>query len=315
MTKAFVLGAGLGTRLKPLTDQLPKPLIPVFGRPLISYAFEHLARSGVSEFIVNTHHLAEEYDRHYPDGTYRSAPIAFRNEPVLLETGGGIDNVADLLAGSPFYVYNGDILTDLPLSPLRQAHADSGHLVTLALRSKGPALHLHLQADGSVTDIRDMLGTGGKGTHQFTGIYACDPAFLAMLRHGEKHSVIPIFLELIKAGRLGGAVIDEGHWWDLGTRDAYLDAHAAIAGSAFPSYLGDAAATWQNSALAGAEVAPSATFDAASSIGKGAKVGDGAVLENSIVWSGGSVAPGAHLKRCIVRSDQIAEGALEGQDL
>ena len=316
VTKAFVLGAGLGTRLHPLTEQLPKPLIPVFGRPLISYAFEHLASAGVREFVVNTHHLAEEYDRLFPDLRHGEAPITFRHEPVLLETGGGIDNVADLIGGAPFLVYNGDILTDLPLAPLIQTHADSRHLVTLALRTEGAAQHIALDhATGSVTDIRDFLGTGEEGSFQFTGVYACDPAFLAQLRHGEKHSVIPVFLELIKNGRLGGVVIDAGDWWDLGTREAYLDAHRDIAGSPFPRHLGRLAEAWQSSTSIGSEIGEGAKIDSFSSVGGGAVIGEGSELENSVVWPGGQVAPGAQLRRCVVRRGQFAEGKLDGQDV
>src|SRR5260221_425111 len=122
MNKAFVLGAGLGTRLRPLTDQLPKPLIPVFHKPLICYAFDHLLASGVREFIVNTHHLPEKYADAFPDSIYKGTPVTFRHEPVLLETAGGIANIADLVRDESFLVYNGDILTDLPLAPLINEH-------------------------------------------------------------------------------------------------------------------------------------------------------------------------------------------------
>ncbi len=316
MNKAFVLGAGLGTRLHPLTEQLPKPLIPVFGAPLIAYAFEHLASAGVGEFVVNTHHLAGAYEKLFPESRHGACPITFRHEPVLLETGGGIDNVADLLAGAPFLVYNGDILTDLPLDELIRTHANSRHLVTLAVRSAGPALHIALGEDGSsVLDIRDLNGSGAPCRYQFTGVYACDPAFLAQLQHGTKHSVIPVFLELIKEGRLGAAVVDSGDWWDLGERGSYLDAHRAIAGSPFPRYLGDGHTAWQRNVSPGAMVADSAEIDASSSVGPGARVGEGAELSNSIVWPGGQVAAGARLRRCIVRAGQRAEGELAGVDL
>ena len=83
--KAFVLAAGLGTRLRPLTDQLPKPLIPVGHKPLITFAFDHLiADAGIEEFIVNTHHLPEAFPAAFPEGIYRSRPVTFRREPVLL---------------------------------------------------------------------------------------------------------------------------------------------------------------------------------------------------------------------------------------
>jgi mannose-1-phosphate guanylyltransferase len=313
---AFVLGAGLGTRLKSLTEQLPKPMIPVFGRPLIEYAFEHLADAGLRRFVVNTHHRAEEYTQHFPDGHYRNLPITFRHEPVLLETGGGIDNVADLLAGSPFIVYNGDILTDLPLAPLLETHAASGAMVTLALRSEGAANHVALSpATGRISDIRNLLGSGDPGSFQFTGIYACQPEFLNHLRHGEKHSVIPIFLELIKAGQLGGTVLDGGNWWDLGTRDAYLDAHLAIAGSPFPRYQGEAAYAWQQAVSEGAELAEGVKIDPASAVGKGAKIGIDASLKNCVVWEGGKVQDDASLNRCIVRRGQSASGELTDTDV
>jgi NDP-sugar pyrophosphorylase family protein len=96
--KAFVLGAGLGERLRPLMAQLPKPLIPVFHRPLITYAFDHLLQVGIKDFVVNTHHIPEAYAQAFPDGSYRGSAISFRNEsPVRLETAGGIANVRDLL--------------------------------------------------------------------------------------------------------------------------------------------------------------------------------------------------------------------------
>ena len=96
--------------------QRPK-IIPIHQKPLITYAFDHLLHSGFTEFIVNTHHRAEAYSDTFPDGNYRGAPITFRHEPDLLETGGGIANISDLVAGDSFMVYNGDILTDLPLEP------------------------------------------------------------------------------------------------------------------------------------------------------------------------------------------------------
>src|SRR4029079_1548596 len=130
MDKAFVLGAGLGTRLRPLTDQLPKPLIPFFHRPLITRAFDYLRGAGVREFIVNTHHIPARFADAFPHTEYRGASITFRHEPVLLETAGGIANIADLVNDAHFIVYNADILADLPLLPLLQAHAQSGNLVT-----------------------------------------------------------------------------------------------------------------------------------------------------------------------------------------
>ncbi len=156
---AFVLGAGLGTRLRPLTDTLPKPLVPVIRKPLITFAFDHLiADAGVERFVVNTHHRAEAYAAAFPDNSYRGRPLDFRHEPILLETAGGIKNVADLLPrDEPFWVYNGDILTDLPLAPALAQHRASGALVTLILRTgRNPDDPRHIAFDPAAGQVRDI---------------------------------------------------------------------------------------------------------------------------------------------------------------
>lgn len=307
MNKAFVLGAGLGTRLKLLTAQLPKPLIPVFHRPLITYAFDHLLGAGIREFIVNTHHLPGCYDAAFPDRTYKGAPVTFRHEPVLLETAGGIANIIDLVAGGSFIVYNGDILTDLPLAPLMAAHQASDHLVTLVLRSTGAAPHIAFDKNsGLVTDIRNKLNTGNTGSHQFTGIYAVHPDFLKHLEPGKIESVIPIFLKLIQeGGRIGGVVVDEGYWWDLGDRDSYLNAHAAL--------LRKQPDDSPVSALA--SIDPSAHLQGMNIISEGATIEAGAVLEDCILWPDSHVLKDARLQRCIVRRGMSASGSLKNTDV
>ena len=305
VTQAFVLGAGIGERLRPLTEQLPKPLIPVFHRPLITYAFDHLHAAGVQRLVVNTHHLAAAYDVAFPDKAYRGMPVTFRNEsPVRLETAGGIANVRDLLQEQPFLVYNGDILTNLPLEPLVRAHQESGNVVTLALRSHGPALHIAVDPTGTrVTDIRNKLGTGDQGTHLFTGIYACSPAIHDWITPGKVESVIPIFLKMIESGvKVGAVVLDGGEWWDLGSRTQYLSAHSALNGMHGPAIHPDA------------QVAEGATLRRANVIGPGAVVESGAQLEDCILWPGARVVAGAQLARCIVRGGITAAGIFEDVD-
>lgn len=313
VNKAFVLGAGMGERLRPLTDQLPKPLIPVFQKPLITYAFDHLLAAGVREFVVNTHHIPEAYARTFPEKSYRGAPIHFRHEaPVRLETAGGIANVRDLLGEEPFIVYNGDILTDLPLEKLLNEHRQRGNMVTLGLRSQGAALHISLDSDtGLVTDIRGKLGTGKEGEFLFTGIYVVEPDFFQWLTPGKVESVIPIFLNLIQQGhRLGGVVVDEGEWWDLGSRSSYLDAHRALQekGASFPAYA-KGEETGRFLCDASATVSPGANLHGVNVIGEDCEVGPQADLTDCILWPGAKVAAGATLQRCIVRSGVTASGA------
>ena len=319
--KAFVLAAGLGTRLRPLTDQLPKPLIPVGLKPLITFAFDHLiADTGVEEFIVNTHHRAEAFEAAFPEAQYRGRPLHFRHEQVLLDTGGGIKNIADLLGPQPetFLVYNGDILTDLPIGPAIEHHRASGNEVTLVLRSQDGPKHLAWDpATGQILDIRNRLGTGFPEAYAFSCVYLVEPAFLDRIPAGQVISVIPIFQEMIRNGaKLGGILIDEGIWRDLGSRKEYLQAHRdlrADAGRSFPRY-GAPDPGWLDWIAPSATIAPSARVQGASVIGAGARVGDNAVLEDSILWSGAEIASSAVLKGCIVRASQTAAGNAKNQD-
>jgi len=221
---AFVLGAGLGLRLRPLTDDWPKPLLPVRGRPLMTYALDHLLGVGVRRFIVNTHHRPERYNQIFPDGRWRGVPLLFRHEPVLLNTGGGLKNIEDLLEDDEsLWVYNGDILADLPLAPLRDGHGEGKQEVTLALRSRGPCRNVSVDGKGRICDFRFVLGAPAVEFFQFTGIYLVRRSFLGRLRAGGREDLISVLLDRIRTepGSIGHVVIDEGGWEDVGTLDAY----------------------------------------------------------------------------------------------
>ena len=316
MKKAFVLGAGLGTRLRPMTLQLPKPLIPVHHRPLIVRAFKHLRAAGVEEFVVNTHHLPETYPKTFPGGRWEGCRVYFRHEPVLLETGGGLANVADLLKGGPFFVYNGDILTDVPLQSAWDAHVDQGNLVTLLLRSDAPVKNVAFDAaGGQVLDLRNARGINHPDQRGFTGLYVVSPGFFDYLVPGKIESVVGGLLRAIEAGeRIGGVLADDGQWLDLGDRAGYLAAHAAGRTGGFPKYRPWTAAE-MTAVHSDAIVDPTAEVDANSSVGPGAVVEAGAVVRGSVIWPGGRVAAGAVLTRCIVRCGQTAAGVLTDVDL
>lgn len=315
--QAFILGAGLGTRLRPLTESLPKPLVPVWNRPLITYAFDHLIHDlGVESFAVNTHHCPAAYDEAFPSGSYRGRAVHFRLEPVLLDTAGGLDNLRDWLPrNEPFVVYNGDILTDLPLAAAVEQHRRGGDLVTLVLRSRGDELRVGFDTDrGKVVDLRGVLAPDWPHRFQFTGIYVVSPEFLDHLVPGKIESVVLPILEVIRtSGRIGGIVIDEGSWSDLGERGSYLESLGTLAGG-FPRYeVPDQTESLRISPEA--VISPGVSIDRLSSVGPGASIGEGAVLEESVVWPGGRVAAGARLKRVVVRGGQCASGVLEDTDL
>ncbi|MDQ5986037.1 MAG: nucleotidyltransferase family protein [Syntrophus sp. SKADARSKE-3] len=221
---AFILGAGLGTRMLPLTETCPKPLLPVAGRPIITYAMDHLLEAGVKRFIVNTHHQAQRYSEIFPKGEWRGKPIIFRHEPVLLNTGGGLKNIEDLLTGDEvIWVYNGDIMTDLPLKRLLEGHMAGGKEVTLALRSTGAPRNVSLDSRGAICDFRFVLGAKAQIHCLFTGIYIVSRFFLRRLEAGGKQDIVSIFIDMVREqpGAVGGVIIDEGEWDDIGSPEAY----------------------------------------------------------------------------------------------
>lgn len=317
---AFVLGAGLGTRLRPLTEDRPKPLVPIFGKPLITFAFDHLRAFGVERFVVNTHHHPEAYERllgaRGGSAVYQGCPVSFRHEPVLLDTAGGIGNVRDLLGDEPFLVHNGDVLADLPLAGLIAAHFENGNIATLLLRSSGGPLHVQFDRQKRlVMDIRGGIGGRGEPAFLFSGIYVLSPEIFRYIPEGKICSIVPIFLEIAKAGgRVGGIVLDEGLWFDLGTRESYLEAHRIFSpGAAGLSYPLDR--VWPMPVHSGAKVGEGVVFEGFCSVGAGAEIGAGARLKNCVVWKDAKIASRAALEDCIVRDGRRAEGILRAADI
>jgi mannose-1-phosphate guanylyltransferase len=320
VTKAFFLGAGLGTRLRPLTDRVPKPLVSFFHQPLIRHAWQACRDLGMRDFAINTHHLPGVWKdpilgigagsweingeragnrENVEQGCLEGTTVRLFHEPLLLDTGGGLRNVRQWIGDQDVLVHNGDIFSSMNLEVLIGAHLASGLPATLALRSHGVARHIAVDDSHSrVIDIREKLSRA-TGTHVFSGVYCMNAGVLDCLPDDPVVSVIPAFLQLASQNRLGAVVLDDGQWFDLGERESYLTAHRI-------SNLGPIIHST-------ARIDPAAVV-VSSVIGPDAIVPAGAVVRNSVLWPGTCLTGDADLHRCIVFSGVTVSGRHNDED-
>ena len=211
-------------RLRPLTERCPKPLLDIGGRPVITYAMDHLLSIGVDRFIVNTHHRPADFIQKFPDRSWRDTPIIFRNEPILLDTAGGLKNIEDLIdEDKTILCYNGDVIADLPLKKLLDFHKQKNPEATLVLRSRGGPLSVSINEQDEIRDIRGELKHAGVKKCLFTGIYALETSILKYIEAGKSESIVSILLRRIqsKPGSVMGLILDEGSWHDIGSTETY----------------------------------------------------------------------------------------------
>jgi len=310
--QAFVLAAGRGKRLRPLTDDLPKPLIPIFQKPLITFALDHLINVGVQSFVINTHRRPELFEEFFCDNEYKGHSVTLAHEPDLLETGGGIKNVEGHLGSDPFLTYSSDILTDIDLQPLIDEHFRRANDVTLALRETGLASDVALR-DRRVVDIANHYGT--IGNFDFANVAVWNTNVFRQIPPRQKISFIPIVADWIgKGGKIGGLVMNDGKWFNIGSRAQYLDVHRTILREHWtPHYI--KIRDWPERIAKSARVDSSAQVRGCSVIGKNCQVDAGAVLEDTILWPDAQIASQSELQSCIVRSKKKVNGVHHNSDI
>ena len=205
--KAMILAAGRGERLRPLTDQVPKPLVAAGGKPLIVHLIEGLVRAGIADIIVNTAHLGEKIQAALKDGRALGATIRYSPEEGALETGGGIFQALPLLGEDPFLVVNGDIGTAFPFERLKHQPVDLAHLVLVPNPPHHPQGDFHLDGDRACDSGSPRLTFGGIGLYR--------PALFEGCRAG-RFPLAPLLRSAMAADRVSAECWD-GFWMDIGT--------------------------------------------------------------------------------------------------
>jgi NDP-sugar pyrophosphorylase family protein len=232
--RAMILAAGYGTRLWPLTIDRTKPAIPFMGRPLIGYVAEYLARHGFDDIVVNLHHRPESVRAALGDGGDFGVRFHYVEEPVILGTGGAVDNARHLLEGDAFVVVNGKIATDIDLGAALETHRRARALATLVLlpnprRERYSVVHVR---DGLVTGFGgypESDNAGGQSPLMFTGIQIFDPRVFEFIPRGVfSHSVTDLFIPAIARGEAIAAHVAGGAWYELSTVRRYLETSLAL---------------------------------------------------------------------------------------
>lgn len=324
MMKAMVLCAGFGTRLRPLTDKLPKPLVPLCGVPLLKYNFALLQTAGVREVVVNTHHLGVEMEK----GALRIAAelgLALqvsREEKHILGTGGGVRRALSMLGDGTFFLLNGDMIFDLDLTAALAAHRAAKAVATMVLAPypRG-ATYGAVEVDKDF-NVRRIAGRGalpepGLTRMHFTGVHIAEPELAARLPEGESDINRTAYVRLIHEGKKVHGHLQSGYWGDLGAPRSLLRANLDVlegrvplerfrpgadpfaglekrAPGVFvhPSAKVDVELTAPVMIRERAQVAAGARIGKGVVLGAGVRVDAGAEVERSTVWDSTHIAPG-----------------------
>lgn len=224
--KAMILAAGLGTRLRPLTDVTPKPLLPVAGTPMIVWNLLLLKRHGIRDVVINLHHLGEMIQQALGDGAAFGMHLIYSYEQVILGTGGGIKQAEPHFKGEPVLVLNGDTLFELDLGAVMAFHREQQAAATLVLRQDPDAARWGLVEVTTQAEVVRITGRGLSGptetsARMFAGIHILHPRLLRYLPVGKESSIIDAYVKGIQDGeRIVGFDFD-GFWSDVGTPERY----------------------------------------------------------------------------------------------
>jgi mannose-1-phosphate guanylyltransferase len=293
-----VLVGGEGTRLRPLTETIPKPLVPLVDRPSLDHVLDHLARHGVHEVVLSSSYLEPTFHA-FLEARRGDPAITWITEVEPLDTGGAIVNALPHLGHEPFFALNGDILTDLDLTAMRAFHEQHGAVATIALHRVDDARPFGLvptDDDGRVREFREKPAERIAGDIN-AGTYLLDPRPLTEWRSAGRVSIErQIFPALIAAGELVFGFLTDAYWLDLGTPEKYLQAHADL-------FDGRVAG---EPTLPAPFVDPSAAVDSAATLGRhvvvsaGVVVSERADLDDCVLLDGARIEAGAVVRRSIL---------------
>jgi mannose-1-phosphate guanylyltransferase len=326
--KAVILVGGLGTRLRPLTDSCPKPIVPVLNRPFLEHTLAHLQQFGVKDIVLAMSYLPDAIREYFGDGERCGVRLVYSLEKEPLGTAGAVKNAAAYL-DRPFIVLNGDnVFLEMNLDEAYAFHREKKAKATIFLTwVKNPGAFGVVETDGhhKVKRFVEKPPPGEATTNWINaGGYILEPEVLEYIP-GDRHYMFEkgVFPHLLEAGEPVYGYPYRGYWLDMGTLEQYLSLNfdlllAKVSSPLIPGRDGirlDADAEIHPSAVIsapvvigrGSRIGSGVTITGPVSIGRGCLLEKGARLESSVLWDNVRVGSGAGLKNCIVSSDNIIE--------
>lgn len=295
--KGMILAAGLGTRLSPITNSIPKPLVPVLNLPNIVHAIHLLKRSGVKEIVINLHHLAEQIREYLGSGDRFGVRIHYSIENELLGTGGGVKKAEHLFCGDPIVIVNCDFICDFDLYAALKRHFERKAVATMILtKTKESYTPVYFDDQGHLTGI----GNGSGPFATFTGIHVLSSSALSLLRpafSGINHDLYPTLAQS------RGAYVDfvRGFWLDTGDTRAIFESSLQLL-DRLPSSGVLRESITRN--LDYCETEPNVW------IPSGKKIGEGVVIRGpSVIGSPELLSKGASITRAVLSPETIIDGA------
>jgi len=231
----MIFAAGKGTRLKPLTDNIPKALIKVKGMPLLEHVIKHLKQFGVNEIIINVHYLAEQIKYFLKTKNYFNVQFHISDESdLLLDTGGGLKNAATFFnTHENFIVYNVDVLSDIDLNEMMNEHIKNGNLATLAVRNRHSNRYLlfddELQLCGwentkTSQKIISRMGYNMLKPFAFSGIHLINSDIFGLITEEGVFSMTEVYIRLAKNYKIKAYLHQNSQWYDIGKHDTLIEA-------------------------------------------------------------------------------------------
>ena len=305
--KALVLAAGFGTRLRPLTEKLPKPLFPVANRPMINLILDYLKSCGVKSTGINTHHLRDLLNEHLR--TIKEPEIFIKEEKEkILGTGGGLAGFREFLDGEEFFInHTCDILTTIDIKDAVKYHRENENIATFILVDCEPINHVSLLEDGSIVDIGNRLGRyGEKNIKNLAGsgivIYSKE-IFQWLPRSRQAFEIHPTLLEIIekKPDKIKGYIAKKPYYWrDIGTIQSYWEAHRDILiKKLYPKEKISSSHIIHKDA----QIEDGVNVEGFIAIGRGARAYGDIKIKDSIIWDDAVISEKGYIKNSIITKD------------